>query len=150
MPYIIPRIDPRPLRPDDIKDYTHVLALSINGSVRDFMARHQGQMPTPAHLMSFTQRAWRLTADRADAAQLIFACCKTDEGVPQIIGVFHFDPSGAKGDGHPGFVSRPDNPQRRFFLAFPASEEVWNRYVGLFLPKPKPGEINPVHYYEQQ
>ena len=35
------------------------------------------------------------------------------------------------------------------FLAIPADEAIWNKYVGLMLKPAKQGEANPVRYYEQ-
>lgn len=149
MPYIIPRTDPREITTDDLKD-KKVLALDISGSVRTYLAEHPGEALSIGHIMFFTQRAWKLKPENANDVDYIFACCKTPNKNRQIIGVFKFSRKDENGNPLDFFFQSPvDGPNRMIFLAVPAEEKIWNRYVGLMLGPVKQGEANPVRYYEQ-
>lgn len=152
MAYCIPRIDPEEVNADDLTD---VLALDISGSVKAYMDKCEKEgnlknhLPSPAMIMSFVQRAWRLNPLRANRhVNRIFACCKTCARSPQIVGVFHFSRQDENGNNIDKFMAyMVDGDHRYAFLARPAEEDEWNEYVGKFLPPVKPGEANPVRYY---
>ncbi|MDE6637004.1 MAG: hypothetical protein K2K32_02065 [Muribaculaceae bacterium] len=148
MPYIIPRTDPRKITADDLKK-NKVLALDISGSVSKYLSEHKGQALSIGHIMSFTQAAWKLAPEKANDVDLIFACCKTPDKNRQVIGVFVFGRKDENGKPLDVFFQSPlDEEGRMVFLAQPAEEETWNRYVGLMLGPVKHGEANPVRYYE--
>lgn len=147
MAYLNPRIDPRELEPEELPPCS--IGLDISTSVRGHFDLRPDEELTPAHIMAYTQRSWVLSPAHANenaAETLIFSCAKTPDKRRQIIGVFKFGRS-----GNDSFVHSPwgDPDNRYVFLAEPAPEAVWNRYVGLFLPALKPGEANPVKYFEQ-
>ena len=143
MSYIMPRPDPRTLSPEDVD--ISMLAFDITRSVRDYLGSAPGATLTPAHILAFSQRAWRLNPAHADGCGLILAVCRTpDLNRRQIMGVFRRGRGGTD-----RFMNSPvDTPDRYVVLLEPADEEEWNRFTGHFLPDPKPGEANPVRYYE--
>ena len=143
MSYIMPRPDPRTLSPEDVD--ISMLAFDITRSVRDYLGSASGATLTPAHILAFSQRAWRLNPAHADGCGLILAVCRTpDLNRRQVMGVFRRGRGGTD-----RFMNSPvDTPNRYVVLLEPADEEEWNRFTGHFLPDRKPGEANPVRYFE--
>ena len=155
MAIVIPRLSPTVLDPAHLHE--KVLVLDITGSVFDPDVYDPNKPLTPARVMGMIQRAWVLNPERANQCDLIFACCRVPRGccVPEgsrlIIGVFKFSSRKAFGKESfkEGFFNLDCDPENRYsFFAVPADDETWNRYTGLFLPPRKPGEANPVRYYE--
>ena len=151
MPYIIPRIDPHNIESKDVSE--KVLALDITDSVERYIKESQNQNQyqalTIGHIMAFTQAAWKLNPEHASDMEYVFAYCKTPDGSRQIIGVFELYRRGDVKDSARFFQSAVDAEGRMIFLAIPADEAIWNKYVGLMLKPAKQGEANPVRYYEQ-
>lgn len=147
MRYTTAQLNPRILDEAELPKGT--LALNITKSIDDF-SKQDGVgddfVITPAHVMSFTQRAWVLSPDHANNASLILATYKVPDKGCLILGAFAF----GRGDrDFPDFFVRSKSAgeeRRCVFHANPAPEDKWARYVGHYLPLPKQGEANPVKY----
>lgn len=145
MAYIFTHENTPELSSSEINDT--IIGLDISKSVEEYCRTHPGQHPTPMHIMAFTQRAWVLAPAHANTAKLLLACCRTADNRRIVTGVYRFGR-----DGNDSFVKSPwdDADNRYVFLAEPAEEAEWNRYIGRLLPAPRQGEANPVKYYYQQ
>ena len=128
---------------------SNILVLNISQSLDDYRKRYD--LPedfqfNPAHIMSFTQRAWRLSDTHANKADLILSTVTVPRFGKLILGAFIFGRPDK--DGNDNFIeSKRDEEGRYSFLAEPAPPHIWNKYVGNFLPLPEQGEANPVRYY---
>lgn len=122
-----------------------VMLLDITKSINNYLKTHPGEELTTAHVLAYTQRAWKLDPDRANKAELILALCKASDKHRKVVGVFTLSR-----EGKDKFIKSPwgDADYRYVFLGEPADESVWNEYIGLLLPPAKQGEANPVRYYE--
>lgn len=141
---IIPNVEPGNV------DYTSIksaaIALDVTQSVKEYLTNHRGEYLSQALIMSFVQRSWRLSARHAAEAELIFACCKTSDKRRQVIGVFEFS---RENIGEKFFKSQNSDENNRFiFLARPADDETWNKFMGRFLEPALQGQSNPVRYYK--
>lgn len=157
MTYTFGQTHPRMIDPETLAP--NVLVLNISKSLDDY--RERCNLPddfrfNTAHIMSFTQRAWRLSPDRANRADLILATVNVAGFGRLILGAFIFgrpdkdEPEkGISGTGDSDkFTPSPRDEEGRYiFLAEPALPQIWNQYVGNFLPATKQGEANPVRYY---
>lgn len=145
MVYTFAQLPPRQLSEDELPPKT--ISLNITRTVN---SRPAEAVLTQADIMALTQRAWRLNPGNANDADLILATYNDPDRGKLILGAFRF----GRIDEHPGgdhfFQSPFDDPGRCIFLAEPAPEEVWKKYVGHYLPKVKPGEANPVRYYDPE
>lgn len=148
------QLQPRILENEDFPK--PAVAFSVTTSVNDY-ARRPGvgtdTVLTPAMIMSFVQRAWKLNPAHANQAHLILAAYTTPEGKRLIIGAFTFSRSDRQSPLTPDNFkpsSYGDDTDRFIFLAEPAEEAVWRRYVGHYLRPRKPGEANPVMYIEDK
>lgn len=148
MTYLFSQLEPRFLEAQDLPCNT--IALDITKSIDD---RH-GTAPydasiTPLHIMAYTQRAWVINPDNAKDAALILAVYSGNHDYRLIVGAFIFGRQDSS-SGSDCFVPSPYkeiSPQRCIFLAEPAPEQIWNRYVGHYMPPRRQGEENPVQYF---
>ncbi len=144
--YLSPSLDHGDANLSDIEGT--VIGFNISKSVKQLIATYGEEALTAAHIMAFTQRAWRLSPSRANNAKYIFACYHTAANHRKIIGVFQF--GRLDEDNNPiDTFTKSAEPNRYTFLAEPAAPDVWNRYVNRYLPDPKQGEANPVRYYNE-
>ena len=145
MVYTFAQLPPRELSGNELPPKT--ISLNITQTVN---SRPDDALLTQADIMALTQRAWRLNPKNANDADLILATYNVPGKGKLILGAFRF----GRIDEHPGgdhFIESPfDDKGRYIFLAEPAPEEIWRKYVGHYLPPVKPGEANPVRYYEQE
>lgn len=144
MIYTFAQLPPRNLDFNELPENTIVLNItaSVNGQQPDAML-------TQADIMSFTQRAWKLNPENARNTKLILATYTVPKKGRLILGAFRFGRQ-YRQEGGDRFVQSPyDEEGRCIFLAEPASDAVWRKYVGHYLPASKPGEANPVRYYDQ-
>lgn len=146
MIYTFAQLPPREIDPKTLPDNT--VALNITRSVNGCP---EGKLLTQADIMAFTQRAWRMQPENARNTQLILSTYKVPGKGRLILGAFIFGRKNEYEDGRGDcFVQSPyDDPGRCIFLAEPAPEDIWKKYVGHYLPLPKQGEANPVRYYDQ-
>lgn len=129
----------------------HTISLNITKSVNQY-AEHSDptSVLTPAHVMSFVQRAWVLAPEHANKAQLILATYVVPGCGLLILGAFVFGRSDSENPDIFKRTSDNEGERRYSFLAEPADDITWCRYVGHYLRPPKQGEANPVRYYEQK
>lgn len=123
-----------------------VLVLDITKSLEMFYAENPGATPTSAHIMAYAQRAWALSAAKANQAELIFACANEPPcGATMrcIKGVFVIGRN-----GNDVFVKSPwpGDGDRCVFLAEPAAPVYREKYIGKYLAPRQQGEANPVKY----
>ena len=153
MVYTYAQLNPRILTVGDLPNKKCV-ALNIGQSVEGYNKSHIAQtgrdaVLTPAHVMAFVQRSWRISESESKDTDLIFATYKIIGKGRLILGAFKFGRIGEKDPKGDCFVKSPYNePSRCIFLAEPASDEDWAKYVGHFLPDSDKLEQNPVRYYE--
>lgn len=151
MSYQFSQIEPRIISAEELPGRT--ITLDITRSIKDRQGQGTSKVEiTPMHVMAYSQRAWRLNPDNAKDAELILACYNNSQGNRLIVGAFIFGRQDSP-DGPDCFVPSPykeATPGRCIFLAEPAPEEVWRRYVGHYLPPRKQGEANPVKYLTQE
>ncbi|MDE5968376.1 MAG: hypothetical protein K2G64_04640 [Muribaculaceae bacterium] len=136
------KIDPQTLD-------SNILVLNISQSLDDY--RKRCNLPedfqfNPAHIMSFTQRAWRLSDIHANKADVILSVVNVPEFGKLILGAFVFDRPDKKEEGQFFHLHR-DEEGRYSFLAEPAPTHIWNEYVGNYFPSTLQGEANPIRYY---
>lgn len=144
MIYTFSRIVRRELTREELPE--KAVALNITPSVDTF----SGSVLTPAHVMAFVQRSWRISEAGSADANLIFATYKVPGRGRLILGAFKF---GRSDSDNPDRFQKSDfaedeGKNRRIFLAEPAPEADWLKYVGLYLPDSDDPERNPVRYYE--
>ena len=143
MIYTFAQLPPRELTTDELPPQT--IALNITASVNE---QAPDALLTQADIMAFTQRAWRLNHEKANDAKLILATYVVPDMGSLILGAFRFGRQDTTRGGDHFFVSPYDEDDKRcIFLAEPADASLWNKYVGHYLSKPQPGEVNPVRYY---
>lgn len=144
MIYTFTQLPPRELSTDELPQKT--IALNITRSVD---ALSSDFVLTPAHIMAFAQRAWRLSPENANDAKLILATYSVQGKGRLILGAFQFGRANEKPEPD-HFIQSPfgDEERRCIFLAEPADSCYWKKYVGHYLPKPRKGEANPVRYYD--
>lgn len=150
MAYLSFSTEPHTVSEDELKGL-NVIAFNISRSIRDYYARPDHGELTVAHILSFTQRTWRIDPERAGKLSVIVSYYINAAGRREIIGVFKHSRYDENGTPIDGFFPSPviSEQGRYFFLGEPAQEELWNKLIGNYLPEPKPGEANPVRYYEQ-
>ena len=147
MTYTFGQTHPRRIDPETFD--SNILVLNISQSLDDYRERCNLQEDfqfNPAHIMSFTQRAWRLSETHADEADVILSVVNIPEFGKLILGAFVFDRPDKK-EKEKFIHLHQDEEGRYSFLAEPAPPHIWNKYVGNYLPAPLRGEANPVRYH---
>ena len=121
-----------------------VVVLDVTKSVEMYLEANPATSLTLAHIMAYVQRAWVLSAAKANECELIFACATLGANKQRrVMGVFQI----GRG-GNDGFVKSPwfGDDDRCIFLAEPANAVFREKYEGTYLTPRVQGEANPVKY----